>query len=34
MSLRQEEYYMPEDIKCGTVIKIYGRDCEVYDCDD
>jgi len=34
MSLRQEEYYMPIDIKCGYNIMIYGRDCEIYDCDD
>ena len=34
MSLRNEEYYMPADITCGSTIKIYGRDCEVYDCDD
>lgn len=24
---------MPADIKCGQQIKIYGRDCDVYDCD-
>lgn len=34
MSLRQEEYYMPADIRCGEPIKIYGRDCMVFDCDD
>ena len=34
MSLRTEEYYMPEDIRCGTPIKIYGRDCQIFDCDD
>ena len=34
MSLRQEEYYTPADINCGTPIKIYGRDCQVFDCDD
>jgi len=33
MSLRQEEYYQPADIICGTTINIYGRDCQVYDCD-
>ena len=25
---------MPEDIKCGEPIKIYGRDCQIFDCDD
>ena len=34
MSLRTEEYYMPEDIKCGDMITIYGRQCLIYDCDD
>ena len=34
MSLRTEEYYMPEDIKCGDMITIYGRECLIYDCDD
>ena len=34
MSLRQEDYYTPADITCGTPIKIYGRDCMVFDCDD
>lgn len=33
MSLRQEDYYMPEDIACGSNIIIFGRDCFVYDCD-
>jgi len=34
MSLRTEEYYSPADLKCGTRIDIYGRDCLIYDCDD
>ena len=34
MSLRTEDYYKPEDIKCGDTITIYGRDCLIYDCDD
>lgn len=25
---------MPADIRCGTPIKIYGRDCQIFDCDD
>ena len=25
---------MPADIQCGSTIKIYGRDCQIYDCDD
>lgn len=34
MSLRTEDYYLPEDIKCGDVIEIFGRHCFIYDCDD
>ena len=34
MSLRTEEYYGPPDLKCGTRIDIYGRDCLIYSCDD
>lgn len=34
MSLRTEEYYKPEDIRCGDMITIYGRSCLIYDCDD
>ena len=34
MSLRTEEYYTPADIKCGETIKIYGRDCLIFGCDD
>ena len=33
MSLRTEDYYTPEDIKCGEHITIYGRECLIYDCD-
>lgn len=34
MSMREEEYYQPEDIICGKTVKIYGRDCLVFSCDD
>ena len=34
MSLKKEEFYMPEDIACGQKINIYGRECLIYDCDD
>jgi len=34
MSLRNEDYYRPEDIMVGTDIVIYGRNCQIYDCDD
>ena len=34
MSLRKEEYYLPQDIKCGSSITIYGRECQIFNCDD
>jgi hypothetical protein len=34
MSLRQEDYYQPGDMQCGSAVRIYGRDCLIYDCDD
>lgn len=34
MSLKKEEYYMPEDLRIGARINIFGRDCLIYDCDD
>lgn len=34
MSLRTEDYYKPEDIRCGDNITIYGRECLIYGCDD
>ena len=34
MSLRKEEFYTPYDLLCGQNIDIYGRICQIYDCDD
>jgi hypothetical protein len=34
MSLKNEEYYGPQDLMCGNKITIYGRDCLIYDCDE
>lgn len=33
MSLRTEDYYMPEDLRIGENIVIFGRTCQIYDCD-
>ena len=33
MSLKKEEYYMPEDLTIGQRINIFGRECLIYDCD-
>jgi EF-hand domain-containing protein 1 len=33
MSLRTEEYYMPEDLKIGNHVVVFGRNCQIYDCD-
>jgi hypothetical protein len=34
MSLRKEEYYMPEDLTIGKKINVYGREVMIYDCDE
>jgi EF-hand domain-containing protein 1 len=34
MSLRSEEYYTPADLNCGSEVVVYGRKCQIYDCDD
>lgn len=34
MSLKKEEYYKPEDLICGNHVKIYNRNCQIFDCDD
>jgi len=34
MSLRKEEYYAPEDLACGQMVEIFGRQCLIYDCDE
>lgn len=33
MSLRTENYYMPEDLKVGDNVIVWGRTCQIYDCD-
>jgi len=34
MSLKDETYYGPSDLMCGLKVRVYGRDCLIYDCDD
>jgi hypothetical protein len=34
MSLKKEDYYLPQDIVVGKTVTIYGRECLIYDCDD
>ena len=34
MTLAKEEYYEPCDFNIGTLIKVFGRPCVVYDCDN
>jgi len=34
MSLKEEQFYQPEDLTCGSRVVIFGRDCLIYDCDD
>merc|ERR1719272_646227 len=33
MSLRTEDYYLPQDLECGMSFEVYGRNCLIYDCD-
>ena len=33
MSLRSEDMYGPSDLICGKTVRVYGRDCLIYDCD-
>ena len=34
MSLRTEEYYLPNDLTIGQRVHVFNRDCLIYDCDD
>lgn len=34
MSLRKEEFYIPEDLLIGKRVFIFGREGLIYDCDD
>lgn len=33
MSLREQDFYTPEDLRCGTEVVVFGRTCQIYDCD-
>lgn len=33
MSLREEEFYLPQDLMCGINFEVHGRICRIYDCD-
>ena len=33
MSLNKEDYYLPKDFVCGKYVRIYSRDCLIYNCD-
>lgn len=34
MSLKKEEYYGPKDLLIGNTVKVYGRECLIFDCDE
>lgn len=34
MSLKDETYYEPKDLCCGDTVKVYNRECLIYDCDE
>lgn len=33
MTLKKEEYYGPLDLYCGNMVRIYNKDCLIYNCD-
>lgn len=33
MTLKKEEFFTPADLQCGRYVKLYSRDCLIYDCD-
>ena len=33
MTLKKEEFYLPEDLFCGNVIRVYSKECLIYNCD-
>lgn len=34
MTLKKEEYYNPSDLICGKTIRIYNRECFIFNCDE
>lgn len=34
LNLRDVTYMMPEDLKCGDSVTIWGRSCLIFDCDE
>lgn len=34
LNLREIQYYMPEDLKCGDSVVVWGRQCLLFDVDD
>jgi len=34
MKMKKDEYYAPEDLVLGNSVKIFSRNCLIFDCDD
>jgi len=34
LNLREVNYYAPEDLKCGEMVTIWGRQCLLFDADE
>ena len=34
LSLRQEQFYSYNDLSIGNTVKVYGKDLQIYDCDE
>ncbi len=33
MTLKKEEFYMPLDLICGGLVRVYSKECLIYNCD-
>jgi len=33
MTLKKEEFYSPLDLVCGNMVRVYNKDCLIYNCD-
>ncbi len=33
MNFKEVEYYSPEDLICGQMVTVWGRECLIYDAD-
>lgn len=34
MTLKKEEFYSPNDLLIGKYVRVFSKDCLIYDCDE